>query len=207
MSEQHCYQCGSKEDVKFCQSGISQLCKVCRYKQTEELIKKIIPPQFQDKQSNHPKLQQYIKEPKSLFVWGNSGTGKTTFVCSLAKAYIKAELKVKILSYPKFIMELQGGFKDDSDPYSVAKRVAEYKGILIIDDIGAEKLTSFVQQISYYLINEREQYLLKTIITSNFSLQQISEQIDVRIASRITGMSDVLNFTGSDLRIKNRGIK
>ena len=207
MNELHCYQCGSKDDVRFCQTGISQLCKVCRDKQTEELIIKTIPPQFQDKQSNHPKLEQYIKEPKSLFVWGNSGTGKTTFVCSLAKAYLRAELKVKILSYPKFIMELQGGFKDDSSPYGVAQRIAGYAGILIIDDIGAEKLTAFVQQISYFIINEREQYLLKTIITSNFSLQQIAEQIDVRIASRITGMCDILNFTGSDLRLKNRIVK
>lgn len=110
-------------------------------------------------------------------------------------------MSVKFISYPKFIMQLQGGFDKEISPYDIARNIAEFKGILIIDDIGAEKLTPFVQQITYYLINEREQYERTTIITSNFSLQDIADQIDVRIASRISGMCDILQFQGKDMRV------
>jgi len=196
-----CCLCGSGEDVQP-QGGLFK-CKPCRDKLINDKIQKIIPPQFLNLQSEHPKLQQYINDPKSLFLWGKSGTGKTTFACNLAREYLKAGLHVVFISYPKFIMQLQGGFDSQTSPYEVAKDIAGFKGVLFIDDIGAEKLTPFVQQITYYLINEREQYLLTTVITSNFSLQQIAEQVDVRIASRISGMCDILQFTGKDMRVKN----
>ncbi len=176
-------------------------CKVCREKLIEERIQKIIPQKFLNLKSNHPKLEQYICLPKSLFIWGKSGTGKTTFVCHLTKEYLEMGMSVKFISYPKFIMQLQGGFDKEISPYDIARNIAEFKGILIIDDIGAEKLTPFVQQITYYLINEREQYERTTIITSNFSLQDIADQIDVRIASRISGMCDILQFQGKDMRV------
>ena len=74
--------------------------------------------------------------------------------------------------------------------------------ILFLDDLGAEKLTDFVRQITYFILNEREQNELTTVITSNFSLKQLDEQIDQRISSRIAGMCEILKFTGDDRRIK-----
>ena len=73
---------------------------------------------------------------------------------------------------------------------------------MIIDDIGAEKLTEFVRQTFYYIINEREQWLKKTIITSNYSLDELDEYIDGRISSRIAGMCEIVELGGKDRRVK-----
>ena len=83
----------------------------------------------------------------------------------------------------------------------MAENIATYPGTLCIDDIGAEKMTAFVQQITYYIINYREQEMLHTLITSNFSLQQIDEQIDTRVSSRIAGMCKVVKIQGHDRRL------
>ena len=100
-------------------------------------------------------------------------------------------------------MELQSSFKkDDKNPFEIAEEIAKFSGVLVIDDLGAEKMTDFVKQIIYFIINEREQRCLTTIITSNFSLAQLDEHIDSRISSRIAGMCKVIQLSGRDRRLK-----
>ena len=99
-------------------------------------------------------------------------------------------------------------FRKDGEntPFELAESIATFPGTICIDDIGAEKMTAFVQQITYYIINYREQEMLHTLITSNFGLLEISDQIDVRIASRIGGMCRIVKLMGEDRRLKKINI-
>ena len=145
---------------------------------------------------------------QSLFITGASGVGKTVLMTGVAKELLKdKENKVKWISYPGFIMELQSMFRKNGEntPFELAESIATFSGTLCIDDMGAEKMTAFVQQITYYIINYREQEELHTMITSNFSLQQIDEQIDTRVSSRIGGMCKIIRLTGKDRRLEKRG--
>jgi len=51
------------------------------------------------------------------------------------------------------------------------------------------------------IINYREQNKLQTIITSNFTLDEIDKYIDRRISSRIAGMCEIIRMSG-DKRLK-----
>ena len=180
-------------------------------------IHRLIPKKFWDIETDKS-LDKYKDELCSLFIHGKAGVGKTVLACSLAKLYIKQGYDVKFISYPSFIMELQGMFRQDKDVYGYAREIAwhpEYqdtlarlnddpirKGILIIDDLGATKISEFVQQITYYIINEREMKMLPTIITSNFNLNEINTIIDPRVSSRITGMCEIKKLDGADRRKK-----
>ena len=159
--------------------------------------------------------QPLLKESmyKNLFITGGVGTGKTVFMASLAKEYIKQLKNIQWISYPKFILKLQNSYKNEVfevnrydsvkvNPFDLVDDLASYAGYLFIDDLGAEKLTEFVRQTTYYLLNEREQYMLPTIITSNFSLDEIDRDIDKRVSSRICGMCKILKFTGKDRRVE-----
>jgi DNA replication protein DnaC len=79
--------------------------------------------------------------------------------------------------------------------------IKKYKQLIVLDDFGAEKMTDFVRQVSYLIINYREQNKLQTIITSNFTLDEIDMYIDRRISSRIAGMCEVVRMSG-DKRLK-----
>jgi DNA replication protein DnaC len=139
---------------------------------------------------------------QNLFITGKSGVGKTVLAAGIAKECIKKRRLFKWLSYSAFIMELQSLYKSDNEsPFERAEEVANFDGVLFIDDLGANKPTEWVRQITYYIINEREQRMLPIVITSNFSLEEIAEQIDTRISSRIIGMCKTIKLSGKDRRL------
>ena len=183
----------------------------CEMIHEEKLYRKrltIIPIKFRDIECDKPDIVKQGSE-QSMFITGTAGVGKTVLMSGIIKEILKIkERKVEWLSYPGFIMELQSLFKKDNDitPFERAEEIASFPGTLAIDDIGAEKITAFVQQITYYIINYREQEMLHTLITSNFSLQQIDDQIDTRVSSRIGGMCKIVKLTGKDRRLE-KGLK
>ena len=184
----------------------SDKCKTIYKEKSYQKRLTIIPIKFRDIECDKPNI---IKQgiDQSMFITGGAGVGKTVLMAGIAKEILKdKEKEVEWISYPSFIMELQSSFRKDDEitPFERAKEIASFPGTLAIDDIGAEKMTAFVQQITYYIINYREQEMLHTLITSNFSLQQIDEQIDTRISSRIGGMCKIVKLTGKDRRLEKK---
>ena len=73
---------------------------------------------------------------------------------------------------------------------------------ICFDDLGAEKLTEAKRENLYYIIDARYRNMMPIIITSNFTIQEISE-FEPRIASRFAEMGKILQFKGKDFR-KNK---
>lgn len=168
----------------------------------QDRINFYIPEKYRDIETDSPEFLN-IKGPESLFITGSIGSGKTVLACSIAKKAIRNGCGVTYISYPAFIMKLQSSFKaDKEDPFLIAQEIARDENILFIDDLGAEKITDFVRQITYFILNEREQWNLITVITSNYSLSQLDEQVDARVSSRIAGMCRVIKMNGRDRRVE-----
>lgn len=72
--------------------------------------------------------------------------------------------------------------------------------LLIIDDLGTEMINSFSNTEWFNIINTRLLEKRKTIISTNFTPQQISENYSDRIASRLFGNYNFIPFIGDDLR-------
>ena len=70
---------------------------------------------------------------------------------------------------------------------------------ICFDDLGAEKLTDAKRENLYYIIDSRYREMLPTIITSNFTINEINE-VEPRIASRLAEMGIILQFNGKDFR-------
>ncbi len=73
---------------------------------------------------------------------------------------------------------------------------------ICLDDLGSEKLTEAKRENLYVLIDRRYRSEKSLIVTSNFSIQEISE-LEPRIASRLTEMGRIFHFNGSDFRLNN----
>lgn len=176
--------------------------KTIKHENAKKAIETTLPKKYWSLESDNKKIVVTGMD-ESLFLSGNSGAGKTVAMATIYKEHIRAGRKAKWIDFTEFIMQLQSTFrKEDEDAYQFMKSIAGFEGLLCIDDLGAEKMTDFVRQSIYFLINHREQNELQTVITSNFSLEQIDTQIDSRVSSRIAGMCRVWYFNGKDRRLK-----
>jgi DNA replication protein DnaC len=149
--------------------------------------------------------QLEIYYDRSVFITGSVGVGKTVFMASMIKKYIGNDIPCRWILYPDLTMELQNAYttagKDGGTPREIIHNAASFEGVLALDDLGVEKQTDFVKNMTYYLINHRDQNGLITLITTNLKASDIALEIDQRIASRIKGMCDTFEMTGNDLRL------
>jgi DNA replication protein DnaC len=153
-------------------------------------------------------------EGRGLCLTGKVGVGKTTQLVALIKAHLLSRCEFstptdtpagwKFVSFPAFIMRVQDSYRHDKGEKTALELLDGLAEVpfLAIDDMGVEKPTDFVRQATYYVIDEREKNLRPTFITTNFPLDQLSVQIDGRIASRIAGMCDVREIKGNDRRVR-----
>ena len=73
--------------------------------------------------------------------------------------------------------------------------------LLILDDLGSEMTTPFVQSALYTLINSRLTADRRTVISSNLSMEDVRRRYAPQIASRLEGEYRVLPFFGEDIRL------
>ena len=144
-----------------------------------------------------------LKE-RPTFISGPVGTGKT----HLSVAYLGQDLVQhgdnhgRFLEAVELFMRLRGTFSKDSplDESGILYRYIKTP-LLVLDDLGAEKVSDYVVQSLYFLINKRYGDCMDTIITSNLSLGEIGQIYGDRLASRIAGMGKELVLQGKDRRL------
>ena len=72
--------------------------------------------------------------------------------------------------------------------------------LLILDDLGTEMTTSFVQSALYQIVNTRLMKHLDTILNTNLTPDQLGRRYSPQIASRLEGEYQILPFFGEDIR-------
>ena len=72
--------------------------------------------------------------------------------------------------------------------------------LLILDDLGTEMTTAFVQSALYQIVNTRMMTKKSTIISTNLTMQEIARRYLQQVASRIEGEYMILPFMGEDIR-------
>jgi DNA replication protein DnaC len=112
------------------------------------------------------------------------------------------------LSARDFLYELRATF--DGGGGSESEVLQKYLSIpiLIVDDLGAEKITDWTRDRMFFLLDKRLYDRKKqTIITSNHRIGELAAVLDDRLASRIVETCTVFRLEGADKRIKNMNLK
>lgn len=147
-------------------------------------------------------FEEMKKENIGLLFYGNVGSGKS-FLASCIANYLIEEtlLPVKMMNFSDIINELQsGGFNLDKNQY--INSIANVP-LLILDDLGIERDTSYAKEQVYNVINARYQMQKPTIITTNLSLEAIENPQEIeyqRIYSRILEICLPVFINGEDFR-------
>ena len=72
--------------------------------------------------------------------------------------------------------------------------------LLILDDLGTELTTPFVQSALYTIVNSRITDRRASILSTNLKLEDLARRYTAQTVSRIEGEYQVLPFFGEDIR-------
>lgn len=142
---------------------------------------------------------------RNLFLTGAPGLGKTFLSACIARTVSEKGFSVvydtAVNIFARF--EEQKFARDRQEVGEARDETRRYLGcdLLILDDLGSELTTPFVQSALYTLINARLTADKGTVISSNLTMDQVRARYTPQIASRLEGEYRVLPFYGEDIRL------
>jgi DNA replication protein DnaC len=152
------------------------------------------------------KAQTWLRpgtEASGLLLHGPAGRGKTGIALGLLRELMADDgHNVAFAVVPELLDELRRASRPDSEIDADAL-LTRYKRrqVLVLDDIGTERVNEFVRERLYMLVHARHRDpKLLTIFTSNLAPSALEDRLGERIAWRIVEMSEVVKVDGPNLR-------
>ena len=146
--------------------------------------------------------------PSILLLIGGTGTGKTHLLEAIGRQYMEQEHEggrpytVRYELVANMLRQLRESFKVETEGSVMAHA---YKAdLLLLDDIGAEKPSEWVEQELFNLIEDRYRNNRLMVVATNEVEPTIRDKLGDRIASRLfdneTGTVKQVYLTATDYR-------
>ena len=143
---------------------------------------------------------QFGKRPGNLLLFGAPGLGKTFLSAAIAREVSGKGFSVVYDTAGRVFQRFEARkFTREEDAEGDVDRVLSCD-LLILDDLGTEMTTAFVQSALYEIVNTRLMEKRATIISTNLSPDQLAQRYSPQVASRIEGEYQILPFVGEDIR-------
>lgn len=129
-----------------------------------------------------------VENNAGLLLWGDVGGGKTFFAACIANALIDKGTMAVMTTIPQLMAEMTADFGANRE--RVMERI-EKAPLLILDDVGTERNTSYGMEQVYEIINARYKAKKPLIVTTNLTMKALKETADTaqrRIYDRIVEM-------------------
>ena len=140
---------------------------------------------------------------QNLLLFGAPGLGKTFLSACIARVVSEDGFSVVYDTAGHIFSQFEAAkFRRDDDGDTAGEDVERCMNcdLLILDDLGSEMTTSFVQSALYQIVNTRQMERRSTIISTNLTPGELARRYTPQIASRIEGEYTLLPFAGEDIR-------
>ncbi|MGM0217468.1 primosomal protein DnaI [Enterococcus sp. AZ126] len=160
-------------------------------------------------------LNEYTSNPKEfhkgLYLQGTFGVGKSFLLGAIANSLAERGFITTIVHFPTFTVEMKQAIgKDMVGPKLDAVKKSP---VLMIDDLGAESMTSWIRDdVLSVILQYRMQEQLVTFFSSNLDLKDLEKHLSVtqrgeqeplkarRIMERIRYLAQEITMSGNDRR-------
>lgn len=149
--------------------------------------------------------EKFRGDSPSLLFKGGTGLGKTHLSLAIAGKAIEKGYGVIYGSAQTFAVALERERFDRDMPQDGDTNAQLIEcDLLILDDLGTEFPSTYVNAALYNIVNTRMLADKPTIISTNLSLKELEDRYSQRFASRVTGYYGKLEFVGKDIRVQQR---
>ena len=163
----------------------------------------VTTPQLAKARGYAQNWDEFKKAGIGLLLFGNVGTGKSYAAGCIANALIDRLESVLFAGMSDVVNRMQGNFGADRDSYMTSLMRPE---LLILDDLGAERNTSFGKERVFDVINRRRLTGKPMIVTTNIpivTMQKAASLDERRIYDRILEVCVPIRFDGENFRRGN----
>lgn len=144
-----------------------------------------------------------VDEGRGLYIWGKStGNGKTSWACKIMSYFFRKiafntglENEGLYIFLPTFLEDLRDNYDNKDPEFDEVLRMIKTCRLLIIDDIGAERVTDWVRERMVSIINTRVSNNLTTITGTKYDINNLAD-----VYTAIGVIQDKLNITGTTAR-------
>lgn len=111
----------------------------------------------------------------------------------------RPDLSVRFLVVPTFLDGLRSAIRyaDRDDPLPELFDV----DLVVLDDLGREKVTDWASERLYVLVNERYNRRRTTVVTTNYTPGELAERGYDALVSRLVEGAGVVSVTAADYRV------
>lgn len=173
----------------------------------------------------------YPAVDKGLVFMGKVGTGKTHLaVAALQELVVGKAVRGLYVNALELVQQLQLSFEGGSPSREEILAGVSDAEVLVLDELGAGKLTDWVRDVLYFVINNRYMAKRITLFTTNYLdapqpprrapggqqseaypiaserwQETLADRISDRLRSRLHEMCDVIKLYGEDYRVRLAG--
>lgn len=116
------------------------------------------------------KWDETYKKGLGLLLWGDVGTGKSYMAACIANALLEQEKRVLMTNFST----ISNGIYASADKNTYIETICSYD-LLIIDDLGSERSSSYMMENVFQVIDRRVCSGKPMIITTNLTVQEMRE--------------------------------
>lgn len=146
-------------------------------------------------------FDEMLKKNQGLMFWGGVGTGKTYAAACIANYLIEQKIPVVMISTVRILENIEKGKVDKEELF---ERMYDAT-LLIVDDLGAERNSSYALEKIYNIIDTRCGSNMPMIVTTNMTLEEMQSEADIglaRVCDRLIEVCHPMQFTGPSRRKK-----
>ena len=144
-------------------------------------------------------FDKMMEKNMGLLMYGGVGTGKTFAAACIANYLLDQKIPVVMISFIKLLEMLEKSTDND-----IIQNLQSAK-LLVLDDLGAERRTSYALEKVYNIIDAQYRSKLPVILTTNLTMDEMMDAESMqyeRIYDRIFEMCYPLEFKGMSWRKK-----
>lgn len=168
-----------------------------------EMTDRRIPPRFRHARATQADVAAWCSafgpSSPSLLILGPTGTGKTFQAYGAIRDLAASGITVDwaAVTLPDMFASLRP--RDGAGTEAEFGKLAGV-ALLVLDDLGAAKVSEWTEEVLYRLINHRYEAMLPGIFTSNVPARELRGVLGARVASRLAEMCRQIALRGPDRR-------